>query len=76
MSENRILACNSLLEHWKLSGVTEGDVLLIHSGISRLLKKVYRDFNIFLTVEEIFNSLRDAVGISGTLVFPKVNFLF
>ena len=43
-------------------GIKKGDAVLIHSSIDRL--------NIDLSPKEIFETLRDAVGETGTILFP------
>lgn len=65
----------NLIQDWKDSGIKEGDTVLIHSSIKRTLKR-NSEKGVFLTPEDILNSFLEAVGDSGTLVFPLFNFDF
>jgi len=59
-----------LSKNWARSGIQKGDTVLIHSAIKRTL------INYQCSPNDILNSLLDAVGSSGTLVFPLFNFDF
>ncbi len=67
---------NFLAEKWVESGVVEGDVLLVHSSIKNLLLILKREFGQLATPLDVYNSLRTAIGTSGTLVLPLFNFDF
>lgn len=60
---------------WHEAGVSEGDTLLLHSSIQRLMRTMKREFR-GLTVADVYESFRLAVGPKGTLVFPLFNFDF
>ena len=64
-----------LVQEWREAGVQEGDTLLVHSSIKRLLKR-YLKSGTQLTPEDILNSFLGAVGDSGTILFPLFNFDF
>lgn len=66
---------NSLTNQWKSAGVNEGDVLLIHSSIKGTFKRNLKIGN-RLTAVNILSSFIDAVGSTGTLLFPLFNFDF
>lgn len=66
---------NDLVQEWRDSGVQEGDILLIHSSLKRLFKR-YLALGIELSTEDILSSFLEAVGASGTLLFPAFNFDF
>ena len=68
-------AIEALASQWQTSGISQGDVLLIHSNIKRVLifhRRRYADW----TVSDILQSLLLAVGARGTVVFPLFNFDF
>lgn len=60
---------------WHDAGVEEGDTLLLHSSIQRLMRTMTRVYRA-LTVADVYESFRLAVGPKGTLVFPLFNFDF
>ena len=60
---------------WLKSGLENGDMVLIHSSLSRFLKK-YKEKNIIITPADILESFISAVGENGTLIFPTFNFEF
>lgn len=64
-----------LTQEWRDSGVQEGDILLVHSSLKRLFER-YSTLDIVLNVEDILYSFLQAVGQSGTLLFPAFNFDF
>jgi len=64
-----------LVQEWREAGVQEGDILLVHSSMKRLLKR-YLKSGTQLTPEDILNSFLGAVGDSGTILFPLFNFDF
>jgi aminoglycoside 3-N-acetyltransferase len=65
-----------LADKWKQSGVNKGDILLVHSSLKRVLKKVFTEHNIKATPEMVYNSLIESVGDEGTLILPLFNFDF
>ncbi|MCF8374640.1 MAG: AAC(3) family N-acetyltransferase [Bacteroidales bacterium] len=67
---------NTLVENWHRCGVDEGDVLLVHSSLKRLLMKVKTEFGESISPKVIYDSLLKALGQSGTLVLPLYNFDF
>lgn len=66
---------SQLARDWRAAGVDEGDTLLIHSNISRLLRRFARlgeEVNPRLVLESFLRAL----GESGTLLLPLFNFDF
>jgi aminoglycoside 3-N-acetyltransferase len=59
-----------LAENWSKCGIQLGDIVLIHSSLSRTLKK----YN--TSPHKILESLLEAVGPTGTMLFPLFNFDF
>lgn len=68
-------AIDELSSLWSASGVKEGDTVLIHSSLSRTLRR-YKDAGIPLTPADAVESFLQAVGSQGTMVFPLWNFDF
>src|SRR5882724_13719098 len=66
---------NDLVENWRASGLKVGDTVLVHSTLRRLLLRFVRS-KVTITPQAIFESFREAVGPTGTLVFPLFNFGF
>ena len=64
-----------LVDEWLESGIQKGDTVLIHSSVKRLFKRYLRS-GIRLTPEIILESFLEAVGDTGTLLFPLFNFDF
>lgn len=64
-----------LAHEWRNSGVNEGDILLIHSSIKSVFKR-YLKLGIRLSAEDILDSFLQAVGETGTLLFPAFNYDF
>lgn len=64
-----------LTDEWQMSGVRENDTLLIHSSLSRLLRK-FRRQGIHLKPIDVLTSFQYAVGNKGTLLFPLFNWDF
>jgi len=71
-----------LASEWKRCGVKEGDTILLHSDVGRLLAN-YNFYNRpddvigdVLTVDNILDSFLHAVGEIGTLIIPLFNFGF
>ncbi len=59
-----------LADNWRRCGIESGDVVLVHSSLKRTLQAYDT------TPEEVFRSFLDAVGPSGTVLFPLFNFDF
>jgi len=66
---------HELTSKWIASGLEPGNIALVHSSISRLLRRSRRQ-GIRLEPDDILASLRQAVGDTGTLLFPLFNFGF
>lgn len=66
---------NKLSKEWKKSGINEGDCVLIHSSLKRLIVD-YSGLGYELTPTIILESFLKAVGKNGTLMFPLFNFNF
>lgn len=60
----------TLAKSWNACGINLGDIVLIHSSLRRTLT----DNN--TTPQEVFESFLDAVGPTGTVLFPLFNFDF
>ena len=58
-----------LVEDWRAAGISEGDMVLVHSSTRRTLKRGY-------SPEQIRDSFLEAVGPKGTVLFPLFNFNF
>lgn len=58
---------SALADHWRSAGISEGDMVLVHSSTRRTLKQGY-------TLEQIRDSFIEAVGPDGTVLFPLFNF--
>lgn len=65
----------TLQQRWIKSGLSEGDIVLIHSNIKRTLAE-YRRNKIFISPQDILQSFIDVVGNKGTLLLPLFNFDF
>ena len=64
-----------LADDWRVAGVAEGDTLLLHSSISRTLRRIAKmggEVNPNLVIK----SFLEAIGDSGTLLLPLFNFDF
>lgn len=60
---------------WNSAGVEKGDMLLVHSSISRTLRTL-KDKGIEPSPAMILDSLLEAIGPEGTLLLPLFNFDF
>ena len=67
---------NSLVSEWRASGIEPSDIVLIHSSLSRLFKKIIQAFNAKPSIDLILDSLTEAVTNEGTILFPLFNFDF
>lgn len=65
-----------LVEKWNLSGLVNGDLVLVHSSLKRLLLILKKDFGDIVTPKLIYDSLLTAIGEEGTLMLPLYNFDF
>ena len=65
-----------LCDRWKRSGFNRGDTILIHSNITRTIIEYRRQSGIKISANDVLESFIDAVGPSGTLIFPLFNFDF
>jgi aminoglycoside 3-N-acetyltransferase len=61
-----------LTGEWERAGVTQGDMIILHSNI---IRTIIRTGNI-LTPEDILQSFLSAIGAKGTLLLPLFNFDF
>lgn len=64
-----------LSDEWRKSGVQEGDLLLVHSNITRTIRR-YLKSGIKISAQDILDSFLKAIGPSGTLLLPLFNFDF
>ena len=64
-----------LSQDWRVSGIKEGDMLLLHSNIIRTIHNARRK-GIKITADNILDSFLLAIGSSGTLLLPLFNFDF
>ena len=61
---------STLVQHWRNCGVNQGDVLLVHSSLRRVLR-AYE-----VMPKDVMESFLEAVGSAGTILFPLFNFDF
>lgn len=66
----------TLVENWQRCGLEQGDLVLVHSSLRRLLRKLNKNFGISAKPKDIFDSLMVTLGEEGTLVLPLFNFDF
>ena len=66
---------SDLAEKWRGAGIRSGDVLLIHSDTRRTIRNALKS-KIRLTPDILVNSFLEAVGETGTVLFPLFNFDF
>lgn len=64
-----------LANDWQTAGVAEGDMLLVHSSISRVLRRISK-IGGEVSPQLIIKSFLLALGKSGTLLLPLFNFDF
>nr|WP_321242374.1 AAC(3) family N-acetyltransferase [uncultured Tolumonas sp.] len=64
-----------LAEQWRSVGIEQGDTVLIHANSIRAMVALRRA-GVSATPENILASFIDAVGDTGTLLFPLFNFGF
>jgi len=68
-------AVTSLAEDWRHAGIRTGDLVLIHSSLRRTVRRCVQG-GMPGAVGDILDSFREAVGDTGTLLFPLFNFEF
>ena len=68
-------ALNTLSERWSKSGIENGDSVLLHSDIRRLLFDL-KSNGIKLDLKLIIDSFLNCIGENGTLLIPLFNFGF
>lgn len=71
--QNKIIG--ELVDEWRSSGIVENDTVLIHSSLSRLLRK-FKQQGIQIKPIDVLTSFQYAVGNKGTLLFPLFNWDF
>jgi len=64
-----------LAQKWNDSGVQPGDIVLVHSSLSIIVRR-YRNKGVQLDAGDVIRSFQKAVGSKGTLLFPLFNFAF
>lgn len=74
MKKNEIIS--KMTDEWHISGVEDGDTLLVHSDIRRTVRAVLKQYKQRLEVVDILASFLKAVGKDGTLLLPLFNFDF
>ena len=67
---------DTLVQNWKRSGLKEGDLVLVHSSLKRLLLKLKDEFGEIVSPKLIYDSLLKTLGEKGTLILPLYNFDF
>jgi len=60
---------------WKKVGINEGDTILLHSDITRLLME-FKKKNVKILPINILESFLESIGANGTLILPLFNFDF
>lgn len=65
-----------LAKEWQNSGIEKGDVVLVHSSLSRLIREVKKKYDILISPQDVYDSLLNAIGKNGTLILPLFNFDF
>ena len=56
-------------------GLNSGDIVLLHSNISKLYKNLLKA-NFKFKIEDILEIIIEYIGPSGTLIIPTFNFSF
>lgn len=65
-----------LADNWRRSGIENGDLVLLHSSLKRVLTDLSLKYNTKVTPQHIFDSVVQALGPEGTLILPLYNFDF
>lgn len=74
MTDNPISA---LARQWQAAGVCRGDMLLVHSSLSRTMRALLKAGRPAATVQDdVLASFLEAIGPEGTLLLPLFNFDF
>lgn len=73
--ESSVMLTKRLAEQWAASGISEGDVVLLHSSSSRTLS-TFRAHSESLSLANLLDSFLTAIGSTGTLLLPTFNFGF
>lgn len=60
---------------WRQAGISSGDVVLLHSSVSRTMREARKKSTAFST-GDLLQTFIDAVGPEGTLLLPLFNFAF
>jgi len=68
-------AASILAQDWRRTGIVGGDLILVHSSISRTLRRL-TNMGCSPSPEIVVESLLQAVGPTGTVLFPLFNFDF
>ena len=73
--EKLALSIEDLYFDWRAAGIEEGDVVLLHSSMARTVRRFARDSQ-RPGITRFVESFLQAVGDSGTVLFPLFNFGF
>jgi aminoglycoside 3-N-acetyltransferase len=71
---NKDTITHYLADDWRVSGVQEGDTLLLHSDLTRLAFKWFKKTKIKITPGVVIDSFLLALGEKGTFLLPAFNF--
>jgi len=63
---------DSLTDHWRSCGVSNGETLLIHTSLRRIIRHFLKQ-GVRLDSNDILQTFLNAVGNSGTLLLPTFN---
>lgn len=74
-SRFQVVLHQELVRQWQESGICTGDTVLLHSSVSRTIRRC-RQIEAEFSVENLLDSFLDAVGATGTLLLPLFNFAF
>ena len=66
---------NQLARKWCAAGIKSGDMVLLHSNITRTMRYCRRAEKTF-SVQQLLQSFLQAIGPNGTLILPLFNFDF
>lgn len=70
-------AIAALARQWRAAGVCEGDMLLVHSSLSRTIRVLVKAGRpIASAQDDVLASFLEAIGPDGTLLLPLFNFEF
>ena len=76
MKKNEKKIINKLAKEWQKSGIEKGDLVLVHSSLSRLIRTVKKNYDVLISPQDVYDSLLNAIGKNGTLILPLFNFDF